>query len=217
MNRTAGRRTVGRPDAVEHCRRLISYHSKSFALAARLLPWASRRRALVVYAWCRRNDDAIDRTGPEDQQATLVRLRRELDAVYDDNETGDIVLDAFAAVVLGQHIPRHYPEELLAGMEMDARWRRYGSLSELLEYCYRVAGTVGLMMCHAMGVRDSHALQHAAHLGIAMQLTNICRDVLEDWHLGRIYLPFDLLGTVGLEWLPDHLGGDLPWPSGRRC
>ena len=90
-------------------------------------------------------------------------------------------------------IPGHYALELIEGMAMDARGTRYGTLKELLLYCYRVAGTVGLMMSHVMGLRDERALKHAADLGIAMQLTNIGRDIIEDAAMGRIYLPLSWL------------------------
>ena len=109
-----------------------------------------------------------------------------------------------------RRIPRHYPEEMLAGFEMDADLRRYESLEDLLLYCYRVAGTVGLMMCHVMGVSDSRALRPAARLGMAMQLTNICRDVLEDWERGRVYLPDEALGAPAADELWAHRGQPLP-------
>ena len=95
-------------------------------------------------------------------------------------------------------IPAHYASELIEGMAMDVRGIRYANLRELLLYCYRVAGTVGLMMSHVMGLRDESALKHAADLGIAMQLTNIARDVTEDASMGRIYLPLDWLDEANI-------------------
>jgi phytoene synthase len=89
---------------------------------------------------------------------------------------------------------------------MDADCRRYETLEDLLLYCYRVAGTVGLMMCHVMGVSDPRGLRHAAHLGMAMQLTNISRDVLEDWGRGHVYLPDELLGARAADALWARLG-----------
>jgi 15-cis-phytoene synthase len=101
-------------------------------------------------------------------------------------------------VIVTHRIPETYPLELLAGMEMDVVGTRYDTMDRLLQYCFRVAGVVGLMMCHVMGVRDAKALRHAAHLGMAMQLTNICRDVREDWEQhGRLYLPEDVLVARG--------------------
>jgi phytoene synthase len=103
------------------------------------------------------------------------------------------VFVALQYIVHRYGIPAHYALELIEGMAMDARGTRYGTLKELLLYCYRVAGTVGLMMSHVMGLRDESALKHAADLGIAMQLTNIARDITEDAAMGRIYLPISWL------------------------
>ena len=89
-----------------------------------------------------------------------------------------------------------YPRELLLGMRMDVEGATYETLADLLVYCYRAAGTVGLMMCHVFGLNSDRGLVHAAHLGMAMQLTNICRDVEEDWHRGRLYLPRRMLGVT---------------------
>jgi phytoene synthase len=184
--------------------------SKSFALAAHLLPKPTRSRAAVLYAWCRRTDDAIDLAPVDQQAAALSRLEDELTSIYQSVRPTDTTLAAFQAVVRGQGIPESYPRELLAGMAMDVAQRRYASMDELLHYCYRVAGTVGLMMCHVLGVRAAWALRHAAHLGMAMQLTNVARDVHEDWQRGRLYVPRELLREVGADWLADELGGPLP-------
>ena len=195
---------------VELCRRVIAEHSKSFALASRLLPGATADRAAVVYAWCRRADDAVDDLGAGDGAEAIGRLREELEQVYAGTEPSDPTLAAFRAVVREHGIPRAYPEELLLGMEMDVSGTHYPDLDALLAYGYRVAGTVGLMMCHVMGLSDARALRHAAHMGIAMQLTNICRDVLEDWDMGRLYVPSDLLARSGAPDLAGRLGGPIP-------
>lgn len=175
---------------------IIAHHSKSFALAARLLPPAARAQALALYAYCRRADDAVDLAHEGEAGAALDGLRAELAALYRGDAVNDPIATAFQRVVHERRIPRQYVEELLLGFEMDVRGQRYTNLSELLRYCHRVAGTVGLMMCHVMGVRDERALVHAAHLGIAMQLTNICRDVREDFDRGRVYLPLALTPTA---------------------
>lgn len=201
--------------AIAEARRVLAAKSKSFALAGRVLGGDARDRAAVVYAFCRRADDAIDLAPTGEHAAALARLRRELDAVYGGRPTGDAVLDAFGEVARACRIPREYPAELLAGLEMDAAGTRYGSLAELGVYCYRVAGTVGLMMCHVLGLRHDRALPRAVHLGIAMQLTNICRDVAEDWQLGRLYLPGDMLAEEGAPDLAGSLGGPFP-PAARR-
>jgi 15-cis-phytoene synthase len=181
--------------AVAACRRVLEEKSKSFALAAKLLPSALRDEIAVVYAYCRHVDDAIDDVPAADREAALTSLRAELDAVYADGELihENKMLVAFSQVAKSRGLPRRYCEELLAGMEMDVTRQRYETLDDLLLYCYRVAGVVGLMLCHVMGLREERALPRAAHLGIAMQLTNICRDVAEDRADGRVYLPSRLL------------------------
>jgi phytoene synthase len=189
---------------------VIRRHSKSFALAARLLPAAVRKDALVLYAYCRRADDAVDLAPPDRQPAALAALRTELDAVYAAAAAEEPLTAAFADVARRHAIPRIYPEELITGMEMDVTGTRYQGWLDVERYSYRVAGTVGLMMCHVMGVRDERALQHAADLGIGMQLTNICRDVREDWQRQRLYLPRELLELHGAGAVYTALGGPFP-------
>lgn len=175
-------------------RKILARHSKSFWWGALLLPTALARDASALYAWCRRCDDAVDI--PHDAQvarAAVARLRTELDDIYDGRDGGaDPVLAGFAEVVRRHRLPKQYPSELLDGMAMDIGPVRYRTFEQLLPYCYRVAGTVGLMMAHMMGVRDQAALGRAADLGIAMQLTNICRDVAEDEGRDRVYVPAEL-------------------------
>ena len=239
-------RDAGAANPIAAARAVLAAKSKSFALAGRLLAPRERDRAAVVYAFCRRADDAIDlndrphipntpagsfsptlpahRRSPSvnpdvaapDQRAgdVVARLAAELDAIVRGDPTGDPVLDAFGRVARDCAIPRAYPDELLAGMAMDARGHRYATTLDLLRYCYRVAGTVGLMMCHVMGVADDRALVPAVHLGIAMQLTNISRDVHEDWCMGRLYVPAELLEAHGGPAdLDRHLGRPLPAAS----
>ena len=188
-------------------RRTLSTHSKSFALAGRLLPGACRDDAAVVYTWCRRCDDAIDLGEVASRAAALARMSRDLGSVYAGQPQAEPALAAFQEVVQRRAIPERYPRELLEGMRMDVEGARYRTVDELLVYCFRVAGTVGLMMSHVMGVKDPGALRRAADLGIAMQLTNICRDVTEDWTNGRLYLPRELLGTDGGDTLDPAIAG----------
>lgn len=197
-------------------RATIAHHSKSFALASRLLGARIRDQTAVVYTWCRRADDAIDDPASADDlslRRTLVRLTTEVESAYANTAT-DPVLAAFGEVARARAIPAHYPAELLAGMAMDANDTRYATVPELLLYAWRVAGVVGLMMSHVFGVSDDKALVHAVHLGLAMQLTNICRDVDEDWQRGRLYLPSELLAEHGARDLEADLGRPFP-PAAR--
>jgi phytoene synthase len=188
-------------------RQILAHHSKSFAFAGRLLPAGCREDATALYAWCRRCDDAVDQpSGVRARAVAVDRLRAELDHVYGSRKDGDggedggggetdLVLAGFQRVVHRRAIPRRYADDLLDGMAMDVGWVRYRTFDDLLLYCYRVAGTVGLMMAHIMGARSLSALRRATDLGIAMQLTNICRDVAEDQKRDRVYLPQDLLAS----------------------
>ncbi len=193
-------------------RATIAHHSKSFALASRLLGRRVRDQTAVVYTWCRRADDAVDEqptASPAELAAVLATLRAELDAAYMQTAV-DPVLVSFGDVVRARGVPRLYPEELIAGLAMDASDTRYATIDDVLLYAWRVAGVVGLMMSHVFGVSDEDALVNAAHLGLAMQLTNICRDVAEDWERGRLYLPDELLAKHGAPDLAARLGGPLP-------
>ncbi|MFT3697943.1 MAG: phytoene/squalene synthase family protein [Kofleriaceae bacterium] len=198
-------------------RATIAHHSKSFALASRLLPPRIGDQTAVIYTWCRRADDAVDLGAATDE--TIARLDRELVAAY-AGTADDPVLSAFGAVARERRIPIEYPRELLAGMAMDVHQAAYADLPELLLYCWRVAGVVGLMMTHVFGIADDRALVNAAHLGIAMQLTNICRDVKEDRERGRVYVPpgettASLLARADEYYRSGDRGiRDLPWRAG---
>jgi phytoene synthase len=213
---TAPHRLENPENAASICARTLAQHSKSFALAGRLLPEQQRRDAAVLYTYCRLADDSIDLVAPEAQPAALAELRRALDSVYRGEAQGDVRLCAFQELVQRRRLPREYPEQLLAGMRMDTEGFRYQTLDDLLLYCHRVAGVVGLMMCHVLGLSDARALKNAAHLGIAMQLTNICRDVAEDWQRGRLYLPQQMLGECGPNALTTGYLGPFPH-SARRA
>ncbi len=196
-------------------RATIAHHSRSFALASRLLGRRLRDQAAVVYTWCRRADDAVDDarpggpTGASAGAGVLARLDRELAGACDGTAV-DPVLAAFGAVVRDRAIPASYPRELLAGMAMDVHGTAYATTEELIGYAWRVAGVVGLMMAHVFGVSDDAALVPAAQLGIAMQLTNVCRDVAEDWDRDRLYLPDEVLAAHGAPGLAGELGRALP-------
>ncbi|GAC1351577.1 MAG: phytoene/squalene synthase family protein [Polyangiales bacterium] len=196
-------------------RKTIAHHSKSFALAARLLPKSCRDDVVVLYAWCRRADDAIDLAPEKTRGSALAALRSEIDAIYRGEPQDDDVLRELQRVVMVHEIPHAYPRELLNGMQMDVEGTRYETFDALLHYCFRVAGVVGLMMCHVMGVRDEKALRRAAHLGMAMQLTNICRDVAEDWEHFRLYLPRETLASAAATDVADR-AFPSPLPLDRR-
>lgn len=196
---------------VEHSHEMIRSGSKSFAAAAWLFDPATRSRAYMLYAWCRYSDDQIDGQelgqhsglgnvdrSPADQFERLEYLRSSTRDAYLGLPTDDRVFSAFQRVVREASIPQRFPLELLAGFEMDVQGARYRELSDTLLYCYRVAGVVGIMMAYIMGVREQEALARAADLGIAFQLTNIARDVLDDARNGRCYLPETWLRAAGI-------------------
>ena len=186
------------------CRRLMRGGSKSFFAASLLLPSRVRGPATALYAFCRVADDAVD-TG-DDPVAAIAELHRRLDAIYAGRPAPIDADRAFAAVIAAHALPRPLIDALLDGFAWDAGGRRYATLADVQSYAARVAGTVGAMMALLMGVRDPVALARACELGVAMQLTNIARDVGEDARNGRLYLPTDWLREVGVDpaaWLAD--------------
>jgi phytoene synthase len=203
------------PEACEQdATRIIRAHSKSFALASRLLSPKVRGAVVDLYAFCRRADDAVDCTQGAEPRTRLEALRRELDSIYAGERQTDPILAGFQAVARASALPQSYPSELLEGLRMDVSGHRYRSMDDLYRYCWCVAGTVGVMMCHVLGVDTPSARVPAAHLGIAMQLSNISRDVLEDWERERLYLPEELLEAHGASSLARHVGG--PFPRAHR-
>lgn len=179
------------------CRATLRQGSKSFFGASALLPRRLHDPAAAIYAYCRIADDCVDLHG--EPRAALADLRMNLDRLYRGAPMESAVARAFADTVAQWHIPRELPEALFEGFEWDLDGRRYDTVEELLDYCVRVAGTVGLMMAVLMGVRDNDRLTRACDLGIAMQLTNIARDIGEDARRGRLYLPLRWLEEEGLE------------------
>lgn len=175
---------------------VIEVHGRTFALASRLLPAAKRGPTVVLYAWYRRADDAVDRVPLEQQPAAVARVRGEVDAVFGHSSVSDPLLMALRDVVRAHQIPRTYFDEFVEGLAWDAARAPCVSHGDLMRYCYRVAGTVGAVVAHVLGAKSQAALRSAAHMGMAMQLTNICRDVNEDYLNGRIYLPLTLTGGL---------------------
>ena len=181
-----------------HCRRLLAAGSRSFAAAARLLPAEVRDAATVLYAFCRVADDRVDED-PHATTAAVDELARRLDGVYAGRPADDPVDRALSAVVATHLVPRPLLDALLEGLAWDAAGRRYETLDDLYAYAARVAGTVGAAMSLLLGGRGRDVLARACDLGVAMQLTNIARDVGEDARRGRLYLPLAWLAEAGID------------------
>jgi phytoene synthase len=197
-----------REDLVAEARRSMARGSRSFALASRLFDKATRERAWLLYAWCRRVDDITDGQEfggrPDDQagaenrvQAIRVLTRRALEG----QPTADAAFDAFGQVAQEARLTMQMAEDVIEGFALDAAGWRPRTEEDLIRYCYHVAGAVGLMMARIMGVPEDEEelLDHAFELGVAFQLANIARDLSEDDAAGRCYLP--------LEWLAE---ADIP-------
>ena len=179
------------------CRALMRGGSKSFFAASRLLPARLRAPATALYAFCRLADDAIDEGG--DAVVAMRALEYRLDAIYAGRPT-DIDADrALAHVVHCYGIPRALPDALLEGFLWDSQARRYQTLQDVEAYGARVAGTVGAMMSLIMGASTETALARACELGVAMQLTNIARDIGEDARNGRLYIPREWFSDAGMD------------------
>ncbi len=179
--------SLASPADLALCRQMIRQGSRSFHLASLLLPERYREPARALYGFCRMADDAVDNsTNPQEAVSTLM-IR--LDRIY-ARRPDDFATDrAFADVVEHFAIPRVLPDALIEGFAWDATGRHYDTLADVTAYAVRVAGTVGLMMALIMGCRSPQALARSVDLGIAMQFSNIARDVEEDVRLGRCYLP----------------------------
>jgi phytoene synthase len=196
------------PTTAVEARAVLARHARSFRFAGLFLPAARLDVAAVVYAFCRAVDDAVD------EAPDLAAAQREARALADElhhRAPARPAVAAFLAVAAREGIDVRYAEELVVGVAGDAVARlQVADDDELLRYCYRVAGTVGGLMCGVLGVTDRRAVPHAIDLGVAMQLTNICRDVLEDAHRGRAYLPATRLqqaGVVAAGFIDDVVAG----------
>jgi phytoene synthase len=179
--------------AYEECRMITRREARNFYYAFLTLPAAQRRAIYVAYTFCRNCDDSVDGASSLDEKLAMVsNLRRKLDQSYHDHPE-DLVFLGLADVAQKYDIPQEYFQEVLSGVESDLIKNRYQNFDELRHYCYRVASAVGLIAIHIFGFNDPRARDHAVDLGLAMQLTNIARDVKEDLDFGRIYLPQDEL------------------------
>ena len=204
----------------------IKKGSKSFALASRVLPPALRDDASMLYAWCRYCDDVIDgqemghgqiedyKTG---QGERLEMLREKTARALSGKPMEDPVFEGLARVVKTHEINHRHPFDLLKGFEMDAEDRVYKSVDDILDYAYHVAGVVGVMMANIMGVRDDATLDRASDLGLAFQLTNIARDVIDDAQADRVFVPQDLLSKHGAPNAAQDLAQRDNWPSAYKA
>lgn len=190
----------------QRCSEIARHHGRTFFLASRLLPPDRRRAIHAIYAYCRIADDIADNASDSAAAAgALDAWEREIDAPRDP------VAVAFAMARARFGVPEGPVRELLDGVRMDLVPSRYETWDDLRLYCYRVAGTVGLMVAPILGCQDEAALPRAVEMGIAMQLTNVLRDIGEDARQGRLYLPLDELAAFGCD--PEAILAGRP--SGR--
>lgn len=206
---------------IQNAHESIAKGSKSFALASRIFAPAMRDDAAMLYAWCRHCDDVID--GQEmghgqitdyrdGQRERLESLTAQTKAALEQGGHSDPIFAGLARVFTAHDIPHRHAYELLRGFEMDTDIRRYVTRDDILDYCYHVAGVVGVMMAYVMGVRDAPTLDRASDLGLAFQLTNIARDVIDDARAERAYVPEDLLNAAHAPLQPAALAQRENWP-----
>lgn len=169
--------------------KITGYFAKTFYLASLLLPPDKKRASHVVYAICRICDEAVDSQNAIPTLDDLNKIRSNIEAAYSESRLTEPLLLAFRKTITDYEIPKEYFYELLDGMHMDLTKSRYADFEELYSYCYKVAGVVGLIMLKIFNCEDKKAEKSAIELGIGMQLTNILRDINEDFQRGRIYIP----------------------------
>lgn len=172
--------------AYQQCEAITAVNSRSFHLASRLLPTEKRRAARALYAFCRVSDDIVDRAHGDAQEQLATWRRR---AIAAHPPLDDLVAIAWADARIRFNVPVRYVEQLIDGVGRDFQPVHYDTFEELAAYCYGVASTVGLMSMHIIGFAGQAAIPYAIKLGVALQMTNILRDVGEDWRAGRVYLP----------------------------
>lgn len=201
------------PDIVaaeRECQRLARRHAANFYWGFIALPRSQRTAIYSLYNFARQVDDAVDIPGIDDPAVRLAAVRERLDRAL-AGHPDDEVMSVVARTVVTYRIPRVELDELIAGVASDLGTRRYANWTELAEYCRLVASTVGRMCVRVFGFDSDAALGHADDLGLAMQLTNILRDVRGDLELGRVYLPADELAAFGID--DDQLAGLRPSPA----
>ena len=197
-----------RASLVAEAERIIREGSKSFRFASNLFDQKMRERAWLLYSWCRACDDLADgqvlghgAVAPTDPERRIAYIRETTDRALAGETIGVAPFDALRLVAAECAIPRRFMDDHLAGFALDAEGWRPRTEADMLRYCYHVAGAVGCMMAVLMGVDsgDDETLDRAADLGIAFQLANIARDIVEDHGVGRVYVPADWLGPGGLD------------------
>jgi phytoene synthase len=182
-------------EAYRHCDSITQQHSRSFHLTSGLLSADKRRAVRALYAFCRTTDDLVDRAS-SGQTERLAMWRTHILAANPPEH--DAVALAWTDTRLRYHVPLRYAEQLIDGVARDLTTVRYETFDQLAAYCYGVASTVGLMSMYIIGFAGHQALPYAIKLGVALQVTNILRDVAEDWRAGRLYLPQADLHAFGL-------------------
>ena len=198
---------------IEECRRIIKEGSKSFYFASLMLPAKMRIAATALYAFCRISDDIADE--PEATLEAVERLRARIRKAYSGKPEEHAADYAFSEVVRYHEIPESVPMSMVEGFEWDVTGKRYETLSDVIDYSARVAGTVGVMMSIVMGRRLENTLARACDLGVSMQLINIARDVGEDARNGRVYLPADWLAEYELS--PEKLVSEPVFSEKLAC
>lgn len=183
--------------AYKQAEKITAQHSKSFHFASGLLPEEKRSAVRALYAFCRTVDDIVDESSDEERDSQLDYWRNMVQtASFADN---DLVAAAWADTLTRYHIPRHYALQLIDGVARDLFQVRYQTFDELATYCYGVASTVGLMSMYIIGFHSNESVPYAIKLGVALQMTNILRDVGEDYRNGRLYLPREELIYFGIQ------------------
>ena len=182
--------------AYDHCERIARAQAKNFYYAFRTLPARKRRAIYATYAFCRVCDDIADEDRPGDAKRRLMADTRRLLKQGGNGAVAEPVFMALKDTSESFGIPVRRFEEIIEGVEMDLTRARYRTFDELREYCYRVASTVGLICIEVFGYSDPRAKDYAIDLGLAMQLTNILRDLKEDAQRGRIYIPQDEIARL---------------------
>ncbi|MFZ5880950.1 MAG: phytoene/squalene synthase family protein [Chloroflexota bacterium] len=188
--------------------RIAAEHSKSFSLASSLLPEEKRAAVRALYAFCRTVDDIVDESAAWDRDRQLDYWRTIVNTT--SAPEGDLVAAAWVDAMTRYHIPRHYALQLIDGVARDLSQSRYATFDDLATYCYGVASTVGLMSMHIIGFRGRQAIPQAIKLGVALQLTNILRDVGEDYRNGRVYLPREDMLAFGISETDIQMGVVTP-------